>query len=670
MPEPALIAYLAGARTVSANGHEAVGGRKRLHVNRSAATGYAAAVVVMVLLAGCGADEASSSRNQAPDGEARTDLDGRDPSVTVSGDDRIAKSLTWDAPDVALTPDVLAKARERAAMAVTQERLYENAESAIPLYLAILQLAPADAEAKAGLQQALQALIESGDQALGTADDEIDALRSAHRIAAVARSVQAEYEQAEHEQAGDEQAKDEQVQAYLTRVDIADRLWELNRQAERELGAGRHGENGGGALAKFREALRLRPQQPRAMQGLAAVESGLIRRAEQAAAQGDFDTAQRWLAHATQVRPDSATGTIAEARARIAGIRYARVVQLRDEGLVALQQADGIASARRILAEILRIAEPGNAAAAELRQRIDLATHYGLFRPGQGFTDALKRGGRGPEMVVVPHGGFRMGAADGEADAEDSERPVRYVRFDRGFAMSRNEVTVDDFRRFVRAGNYEPRASRRGYSLAYEERSGNFVRRSGVGWQSDHAGAPAADNAPVLHVSARDAQAYADWLGEQSGQRYRLPSEAEFEYALRAGGNGRFPWGDGAPPAGAGNLTGSRDHSPGGRRWRNAFAGYGDGYWGPAPVGRFSANAYGLHDLAGNLSEWVADCWHDSYRRAPDDGAAWINPGCRTRVIRGGAWASAPEDTRSAWRAAAGADTTNPRIGFRVVREL
>jgi len=139
---------------------------------------------------------------------------------------------------------------------------------------------------------------------------------------------------------------------------------------------------------------------------------------------------------------------------------------------------------------------------------------------------------------------------------------------------------------------------------------------------------------------------------------------------MRAGSAAPYPWGEGGPPEGAGNFTGGEDASPTGRDWRNAFAGYGDGYWGPAPVGRFAANAYGLHDLAGNVSEWVADCWHDSYRRAPADGAAWVNPGCRTRVIRGGSWASAPTQTRSAWRLSADADTTNARLGFRVVRKL
>ena len=223
---------------------------------------------------------------------------------------------------------------------------------------------------------------------------------------------------------------------------------------------------------------------------------------------------------------------------------------------------------------------------------------------------------------------------------------------------------------FVTASGYRTTATRRGYSMVYEHRNGNFVRRNGIDWRHDYEGGLAGEDVPVLHVSARDGDAYAEWLSNQSGHRYHLPSEAQFEYALRAGGTGRYPWGDGAPPAGAGNLTGADDRSPGGRSWHNAFPGYADGYWGVAPVGRFVANAYGLHDLAGNVSEWVADCWHDGYRRAPADGDAWLNPGCRERVMRGGAWASAPEQTRSAWRAPTRVDTTNARLGFRVAREL
>ena len=105
-----------------------------------------------------------------------------------------------------------------------------------------------------------------------------------------------------------------------------------------------------------------------------------------------------------------------------------------------------------------------------LRNRIDLAAHYGLYRPGQQFTDALAGGGRGPLMVVVPHGGFRMGAAPGEDGAGDAERPQHYVRFDRGFAMGRTDVTVGQFRRFIEATGHETRAQRRGFSTVYDER--------------------------------------------------------------------------------------------------------------------------------------------------------------------------------------------------------
>ncbi|MEG8103987.1 formylglycine-generating enzyme family protein, partial [Xanthomonas hortorum] len=183
--------------------------------------------------------------------------------------------------------------------------------------------------------------------------------------------------------------------------------------------------------------------------------------------------------------------------------------------------------------------------------------------------------------------------------------------------------------------------------------------------------AQAAPNSPLMHVSIRDAEAYASLLSEQTGRHYHVPSEAEFEYAVRAGTTGRYPWGNaGSPPLDAGNFTGGNDVSRSGRHWNNGFVGYGDGFWGPAPVGSFRANAWGLHDMGGNLSEWVADCWHASYRRAPADGAAWFNPGCRQRMIRGGSWANSPQQTRAAWRQSQDSDSTSARIGFRVARGI
>ncbi|TYT25044.1 SUMF1/EgtB/PvdO family nonheme iron enzyme [Luteimonas viscosa] len=617
---------------------------------------WIALAVGALCCAGCARDQAGPEApgTQAVAADDAT-LAGGAGSVTISGDDSVAGSLTWQVPAVALEGANLDELRRKATAALADGHLHEDADAAIPIYLALSTLPEHSGFAEAGLRRALRLVLDQGDAALADAGDDPVALDRARRLAAVARTVD---------------GSDGKVLDFLQRVDVAERVRALDEAGERALAQGELGEEGGGALAAFREALELQPAQPRAMQGMAAVESALIRRAEDAAESADFDAALRWLAHAAEVRPDSGLETVADAHARISGLRATRIARLRDLGIAALPKFGGVDVARRHLAEMLRIARPGDPAATELRERITLAVHYGLYAPGQVFTDALGTGGRGPQMAVVPHGAFTMGAPDGEPGASDYERPAHPIRFERGFGMSIREVTVGQFRRFIAATGYRTRAARRGFSMVYDERSGNFVRRSGVDWHSDYLGRPADDGLPVVHVSARDAQAYAEWLATQTGKRYRLPSEAEFEYALRAGGSGRYPWGNGEPPPRAANTTGALDRSPAGKTWTNAFSGYGDGYWGPAPVGRMAPNAWGLHDLAGNVSEWMADCWHDGYRRAPKDGSAWINPGCRDQVIRGGSWASSPAQTRSAWRAPANVDTTNARLGFRVVRDL
>ncbi|MEQ4575687.1 MAG: SUMF1/EgtB/PvdO family nonheme iron enzyme [Gammaproteobacteria bacterium] len=600
----------------------------------------------------------SSSAPEAPPAAARAPAAGgakdRAPEVTI-GDEGAAESVArWHPPAVALDRADLPQARRRAAQALREGRLFETADDAIPLYLAIREQVPEDPAARSGLRSALQRLLEQAGALLARDGDEEVPLDRARSMAMVALALRPE---------------DPEVRALLGRVETAQRVLAFNRAGEDDLRADRLGEDGNGALDNFREALKLDPDDARARQGLAAVESGLVRRAEQAAEASDFEAAQRWLELAATVRPPSPA--MADARLRIAAIRRAQVAALHDGGLRDLTSPPGLKAAREKLAEALRIAEPGDALVADLRGRVELATHYGSFRPGQVFTDGMQNGGRGPQMIVVPHGAFMMGASDLDPAATDAERPAHYVRFERGFAMSITEVTVAEFRAFVEQAKARPRATRRGHSVVYDERSGNFIRRSGVDWQSGYDGRRAAPNMPVMHVSVRDAEAYARWLSEQTGRHYRLPTEAEFEYALRAGSTGRYPWGNaGTPPENTGNFTGGNDVSPSGRHWNNAFVGYGDGYWGPAPAGSFKANAWGLHDMAGNLSEWVADCWHSNYRRAPADGAAWFNPGCRQRLVRGGSWANSPQQTRASWRLSQDSDITSARIGFRLVRGI
>jgi formylglycine-generating enzyme required for sulfatase activity len=552
-----------------------------------------------------------------------------------------------------LTPEMVDKARRQADAALAQGRLYDSEDAAVPLYLAVLAVKPKDVKAQRGLDKARQLLRAQAIELMARPNDQRQALADAAERVSVAIALAPE-------------GKAELV--LQQQIQQARRILALNRAGEAALRRDQLGEAGGGALESYRAALALAPDDSRALQGIAAVQSGLIRRAEIAATQADFDAAAAWLAKAAKVRGGP---TLVDAQARIEAMRAAQLAALRDGGLRDLSSTQGLKAAREKLEQALRIAAPGDPAVAVLRRRIDLVAHYGSFRPGQVFSDALQVGRRGPQMIVVPHGGFQMGAGEAEPGANDAERPQHYVRFDRGFALSITEVTVAEFGQFVIAAKSRPRATRRGHSVVYDERSGNFVRRSGVDWRSDYNGAPAKPNNPVMHVSVRDAEAYAVWLSEQTGRYYRLPSEAEFEYAMRAGTSGRYPWGNAGVPAPlSGNFTGSKDVSPSGRHWNNAFVGYGDGFWGAAPVASFQSNGWGLHDMAGNLSEWVADCWHASYRRAPADGAAWYNPGCRQRVIRGGNWANAPEQTRAAWRQSQDSDVTSARIGFRLVRGI
>ena len=263
-----------------------------------------------------------------------------------------------------------------------------------------------------------------------------------------------------------------------------------------------------------------------------------------------------------------------------------------------------------------------------------------------------------------------MGSPDSESGRNAAEGPQHPVRITRPFALARNEISVAEFRRFVRESGYRSDAEQRGDSNAYDERTGRIVKRSDVSWDNDFQGGRAKSAEPVVHVSWNDAVAYAQWLSNVTGQRYRLPTEAEFEFALRAGTTTAYWWGDAHPSRVVGNLTGEGDRSRSKRTWAKAFANYRDGFWGPAPVARFEANGFGLYDLGSNVSEWTEDCWHQNFLRAPEDGSAWVNRGCTKRVVRGGSWGSEPDQARSAYRLGVAADTGSARVGFRVAREL
>jgi formylglycine-generating enzyme required for sulfatase activity len=424
---------------------------------------------------------------------------------------------------------------------------------------------------------------------------------------------------------------------------------------------------GGSALDVYRQVQQLDPQNAVAEQGILDVQHVVLDRALAAVAQNDFASADKVLAEAQAIRPGSQQ--LHDVRQRVDDMRTARASGVLAQAHSALD-AGNLAMAKQLAAQAQAIS-PQLAGLAAFEQQLVNAQLYASHKPGQVFSDRyVDLPGQSPAMVVIPTGSFMMGAADDDSDHNAAEQPRHKVDIDRGFAMSRSAITVGQFREFVRESGYVPDSVKRGGASVYDERSGAMHDDGEATWQDDYAGHPAADNLPVVNVSWNDARAYADWLGQRTGKTYRLPSEAEFAYALRGGTTTRYWWGNATPGSKVENLTGSKDRSPSGRRWNHAFRDYGDGYWGPAPVMSFASNPFGLYDMGGNVSEWTADCWHDNYIHAPVDGSAWLNPGCGVRVLRGGSWGSSPDQARSAWRQGADAGVRSGRVGFRVVREL
>ena len=252
------------------------------------------------------------------------------------------------------------------------------------------------------------------------------------------------------------------------------------------------------------------------------------------------------------------------------------------------------------------------------------------LKPGDVFSDTRRDGldcPECPEMVVLPAGAFQMGSADGDREAFNDERPQHLVIIRRNFAVGRFPVTVEEYL----PSNEKVRLYAQTLNISLQDRMGK----------------------PAANVSWDDAWAYVAWLRQQTGQPYRLLREAEWEYACRAGSDATYPWGN--------DPTKLKDHA---WFWINAKGRTHD-------VGGMQPNAFGLHDMHGNVWEWVEDVWHETYDSAPGDGSAWIDGGDQSkRARRGGDWGSKERYLRCAVRSGYRVDRRSESVGFRVARDL
>lgn len=255
------------------------------------------------------------------------------------------------------------------------------------------------------------------------------------------------------------------------------------------------------------------------------------------------------------------------------------------------------------------------------------------YPPGTRLRDCRDEGC--PWLVVVPAGEFMMGSAAGEEGRSDNEGPQHRVRISQPFAVMEAEVTREAFARFVDEMGYKPK----------------------TGWCSwNESGIEQTVAHPVVCVSWEDATAFSKWLSKRTGAEYRLLSEAEWEYAARAGSSTRFYFGNDAK-----ELC----------RYAKVN-GCNEGYKETAPTKSFQPNAFGLYDMHGNAWEWTQDCWHDSYEGAPEEGSKPWETNCSDdrRVLRGGGWYDTPGIARSAFRRRNSPDYRYINTGFRLARTL
>jgi formylglycine-generating enzyme required for sulfatase activity len=246
------------------------------------------------------------------------------------------------------------------------------------------------------------------------------------------------------------------------------------------------------------------------------------------------------------------------------------------------------------------------------------------LKPGDSFKECVKDC---PEMIVVPAGAFIMGSPRYEEGRYDNEGPQHRVSIARPFAVSKFEVTFDEWDACIAYGACEARVSDSGWGRGPK---------------------------PVINVTWDEARRYAAWLSRMTGKSYRLLSEAEWEYAARAGTTTTYYWGD-ETGNGKANCRGC------GSEWDNRQT---------APAGSFAPNAFGLYDMLGNVWSWVEDCYHDNYEGAPTDGSALSVGDCARKVIRGGSWNGRPQLLRSAFRNWLAPDFQSDGVGFRIGRTL
>ncbi len=395
---------------------------------------------------------------------------------------------------------------------------------------------------------------------------------------------------------------------------------------------------GNNAWEKYQAVLEMLPGHKEASAGLDSVIGRYVTKFDASLRDKAFDKADEYMSRIRGVWVDAPVLSGLEGR-----LSASRQAERRRQEQEAERLAAEEAERRRQEQEAERLA----AEEAEQRRQEQEAKRLAAEeaerrrqeqRVGRKFRDCSEC----PEMVVVPSGSFTMGSPGGELGRSSDEGPRHRVRIDYRFAVGVYEVTFAEWDACVSAGGCG----------GYVPDDENWGR----------------GNRPVINVSWEDAQSYVRWLSQRTGERYRLLSESEWEYVARAGTTTSRYWGDSSSDqcryANGADAAAKRHQS----EW--SVASCDDGHYRTAPVGTYMANKYGLHDVLGNVWEWVEDCWNASYTGAPADGSAWESGNCSERVLRGGSWDDGPRLLRAAYRLWSPTGRRYDYNGFRIARTL
>ena len=386
---------------------------------------------------------------------------------------------------------------------------------------------------------------------------------------------------------------------------------------------------GNNAWEKYQAVLKLAPGHREAQAGLDNVIARYKSMFDSALSRKKFADAQRYVSQIRSVHAN-APG-LSEMENRLSASRAAEKRRQEEQK-------------RRQEEEKEKLDRIKQAAAEEERRRQEQAVAKRKAesnrekRTGRKFRDCEEC----PEMVVVPAGAFTMGSPSGESGRYSDEGPRHQVKMWYPFAVGIYEVTFEEWDACVEDGG-----------------CGGYVPDD-KGWGRG--------KRPVINVSWSDAQAYVQWLSNKTGAAYYLLSESEWEYVARAGANTARYWGESSSDqcryANGADETARRYHS------NLPVEACDDGHYYTAPVGTYTANAFGLYDVLGNVWEWTRDCWIDNYHNVSGDGSARESGDCSKRVFRGGSWFSGPKFLRSAYRIGESSELRDGGLGFRVCRSF